>query len=113
MKVHEASSLYSEEKAKILRSVGAKIDEKDQQLDAYLASLKLQHLSLWDPDTQTPESDILPLPEELAERCAALNARPTAIQDLVDIMGKLSDTYRDVEAMLKEIDNLLTEEEQR
>lgn len=113
MKVHEASSLYSEEKAKILRSVGAKIEEKDQQLDSYLSSLKLQNLSLWDPDAQNPESDHLPLPEELAERCAALNARPNAIQDLVDIMGKLSDTYRDVEAMLKEIATILNEEEQR
>lgn len=113
MKVHEASSLYSEEKAKILRSVGTKIEEHDQQLDTYLASLKLQHLSLWDPDAQNSESELLPLPDELAERCAALNARPNAIEDLVDIMGKLSDTYRDVEAMLKEIDGLLNEEEQR
>ncbi|XP_043273287.1 tyrosine-protein phosphatase non-receptor type 23 isoform X2 [Venturia canescens] len=113
MKVHEASSLYSEEKAKILRSVGTKIEEHDQHLDTYLASLKLQHLSLWDPDAQSSESELLPLPDELAERCAALNARPNAIEDLVDIMGKLSDTYRDVEAMLKEIDGLLNEEEQR
>lgn len=111
MKVHEASSLYSEEKAKILRSVGGKIEEKDQQLNTYLASLKLEHMSLWDPDIQTTEWERLPLPDELVERCAALNAKQHVIQDLVDIMGKLSDTSQDVEKILKEIKKLLLDEE--
>lgn len=65
MKVHEASSLYSEEKAKILRSVGSKIEEKDQQLNTYLTSLKLEHISLWDPDAQMTEWERLPLPDEI------------------------------------------------
>lgn len=111
MKVHEASSLYSEEKAKILRSVGAKIEERDQQLNTYLASLRLENLSLWDPDNR--ETNPLALPDELAERCAALNAKPNAIQDLVDAMGKLADTYHDVEAMLKDIDELLAHEKKK
>ncbi|XP_012266212.2 tyrosine-protein phosphatase non-receptor type 23 isoform X2 [Athalia rosae] len=111
MKVHEASSLYSEEKAKVLRSVGAKIEERDQQLITYLASLSLDNLNLWDPDNR--DASPLVLPDELAERCAALNAKPNAIQDLVDAMGKLADTYHDVEAMLKDIDELLTHEKTR
>lgn len=111
MKVHEASSLYSEEKAKILRSIGTKIEEKDQYLNTYLTSLKLEHMNLWDPDTQTPDWECLPLPEELVERCAALNAKQSVIQDLVDIMGKLSDTSQDVERVLKEISKLLLDEE--
>ncbi|XP_063977108.1 tyrosine-protein phosphatase non-receptor type 23 isoform X3 [Diachasmimorpha longicaudata] len=111
MQVHEASSLYSEEKAKILRSVGGKIEEKDQILETYLSSLKLQHLTLWDPDIPTSSEELLTLPEELVERCAALNARPNAIKDLEDMMSKLSITYGDVETMLKDIDKLLKEEE--
>ncbi|XP_011149397.1 tyrosine-protein phosphatase non-receptor type 23 [Harpegnathos saltator] len=111
MKVHEASSLYSEEKAKILRSVGAKIEEKDQYLNTYLTSLKLEHMNFWDPDTQTSDWECLPLPEELVERCAALNAKQNVIQDLVDIMGKLSETSQDVERVLKEISKLLLDEE--
>ncbi|XP_029156737.1 tyrosine-protein phosphatase non-receptor type 23 [Nylanderia fulva] len=114
MKVHEASSLYSEEKAKILRSIGAKIEEKDQYLNTYLTSLKLEHMNLWDPDsTQGSEWECLPLPEELVERCAALNAKQHVIEDLVDIMGKLSETSQDVESVLKEISKLLLEEEQK
>ncbi|XP_070163864.1 tyrosine-protein phosphatase non-receptor type 23 [Polyergus mexicanus] len=114
MKVHEASSLYSEEKAKILRYIGAKIEEKDQYLNTYLTSLKLEHMNLWDPDsTQTSEWECLPLPEELVERCAALNAKQHVIEDLVDIMGKLSETSQDVESVLKEISKLLLDEEQK
>lgn len=114
MKVHEANSLYSEEKAKILRFIGAKIDEKDQYLNTYLTSLKLEHMNLWDPDAQTSEEwEDLPLPEELLERCAALNAKQHVIQDLLDIMGKLSETSQDVEKVLKEILKFLLEEEQK
>lgn len=114
MKVHEASSLYSEEKAKILRYIGAKIEEKDQYLNTYLTSLKLEHMNLWDLDsTQTSEWECLPLPEELVERCAALNAKQHVIEDLVDIMGKLSETSQDVESVLKEISKLLLDEEQK
>ncbi|EFN72933.1 Tyrosine-protein phosphatase non-receptor type 23 [Camponotus floridanus] len=114
MKVHEASSLYSEEKAKILRSIGAKIEEKDQYLNTYLTSLKLEHMNLWDPDsTQASEWECLPLPEELVERCAALNAKQHVIEDLIDIMGKLSETSQDVESVLKEISKLLLDEEQK
>lgn len=113
MKVHEASSLYSEEKAKILRAIGAKIEEKDQQLNNYLSSLKLEHLSLWDPDIKNVDNELLSLPDELAERCAALNAKPDAIQELVSSMAKLSDTYHDVEFMLKEIQDIFTKEQGR
>ncbi|XP_043498928.1 tyrosine-protein phosphatase non-receptor type 23 isoform X1 [Polistes fuscatus] len=111
MKVHEASSLYSEEKAKILRNVGSKIEDKDFQLNTFLSSFKLDHLDLWDPDVQASEWELLPLPEELIERCAALNAKKEIIQDLLDIMGKLTDTSQDVETVLKEIKKLLFEEE--
>ncbi|KYN01526.1 PREDICTED: tyrosine-protein phosphatase non-receptor type 23 [Cyphomyrmex costatus] len=113
MKVHEANSLYSEEKAKILRFIGAKVDEKDQYLNTYLTSLKLEHMNFWDPDTQASEWECLPLPEELLERCAALNAKQHIIQDLVDIMGKLSETSQDVEKVLNEISKFLLEEEQK
>lgn len=113
MKVHEANSLYSEEKAKILRFIGTKIDEKDQYLNTYLTSLKLEHMNLWDPDSQGSEWECLPLPEELLERCAALNAKQHVIQDLVDIMGKLSETSQDVETVLKEISKFLLDEEQK
>ncbi|KAF7990774.1 hypothetical protein HCN44_000579 [Aphidius gifuensis] len=113
MKVHEASSLYSEEKAKILRSIGSKIDENNQLLETYLSSLKLQHLQLWDPDNPLNNDEYFSLPEELVERCAVLNAKPTAIHDLEELMEKLSSTYGDVETMLNDINKLLTIEDKK
>ncbi|XP_049813399.1 tyrosine-protein phosphatase non-receptor type 23 isoform X1 [Schistocerca nitens] len=105
MKAHEASSLYSEEKAKLLRKVGTKIDEKDQELDVFMASLQLDYLKLH----SEPES----LPQELVDRCAAFSAKPDAIQNLIDSMNKLADTYQDVEAMLQDVKELLELEDKK
>lgn len=47
------------------------------------------------------------LTQDIVDRAAAMSARPTATQDLVNAMARLSNTYHDVEAMLNEIDDLL------
>ncbi|KAG8275889.1 Tyrosine-protein phosphatase non-receptor type 23 [Homalodisca vitripennis] len=99
MKAHEASSLYSEEKAKLLRKMGALMDEKDQELVAFMSSLHLDCVNAHlEPDR---------LPQDIVDRCAALSAKPDAIQNLIESMDKLSDIYHDVEAMLKEIMELI------
>jgi hypothetical protein len=41
------------------------------------------------------------------DRCAALSAKPNTIQNLVDSMSKLADTYHDVEGMLQDIKELI------
>lgn len=41
--------------------------------------------------------------QELIERCAACEAKPTIVQDLIGSMGKLTEAHRDVEYMMKEI----------
>ncbi|PNF24579.1 hypothetical protein B7P43_G03064 [Cryptotermes secundus] len=105
MKAHEASSLYSEEKAKLLRRVGGMIDEKDQELVTFMTSLQLDHLNIYSEPNR--------LPQELVDRCAALSAKPNTIQNLVDSMNKLADTYHDVEGMLQDIKELIQQEETR
>lgn len=47
------------------------------------------------------------LSQDLVDRAAAISARPSATQDLVDAMAKLSNSYHEVEAMLNEIHELL------
>lgn len=47
------------------------------------------------------------IPQELIDRAASLSAKPTAIQDLIDSMARLSNIYHDVEGNLNEIDLLL------
>ena len=44
MEAHEASSLYSEEKARLLREVGDMVEEKDAELAIFLSSLKLEEI---------------------------------------------------------------------
>ncbi|KAF7268015.1 hypothetical protein GWI33_018816 [Rhynchophorus ferrugineus] len=103
MEAHEAASLYSERKAQLLRSMGEQVEIKDQALVEFMSSMQL--------DLLTKMHQATGIPQELIDRAAALSAKPNAIQDLIDSMGKLSSIYHDVESNLNEIEALLKEEE--
>ncbi|KAG9472756.1 hypothetical protein GDO78_017459 [Eleutherodactylus coqui] len=105
MAAHEASSLYSEEKAKLLREVMAKIDAKNEVLDQFTDSLQL------DPDTVDNLDIYSHIPPSLMEKCAALSVRPDTVKSLVQSMQALSGVFTDVEASLKDIKDILDEEE--
>ncbi|XP_044266202.1 tyrosine-protein phosphatase non-receptor type 23 [Tribolium madens] len=104
MEAHEASSLYSEKKAQKLRQLGELVEAKDQALAEFMSSLQL--------DVFTQMRQATGLCQDLVDRAAALSAKPSATQDLVAAMGRLSNSYHEVESMLNEIQDLLKEEEQ-
>uniref|UniRef100_A0A8C3XE02 Tyrosine-protein phosphatase non-receptor type 23 n=1 Tax=Cyanoderma ruficeps TaxID=181631 RepID=A0A8C3XE02_9PASS len=105
MAAHEASSLYSEEKAKLLRDAMAKIEAKNEVLDQFMDSMQL------DPDTVDNLDMYSHIPPVLMEKCAALSVRPDTVRNLVQSMQVLSGVFTDVEASLKEIRDLLEEDE--
>ncbi|XP_076869425.1 tyrosine-protein phosphatase non-receptor type 23 isoform X2 [Brachyhypopomus gauderio] len=105
MAVHEASSLYSEEKAKLLREVIAKIDSKNETLEQFMDSLNL------DPDSVDNMDMYNNIPPVLMERCAALSVRPDTVKSLTQSMQVLSGVFTDVEASLREIRAVLDEDE--
>ncbi|XP_058037791.1 tyrosine-protein phosphatase non-receptor type 23 isoform X1 [Ahaetulla prasina] len=105
MAAHEASSLYSEEKAKLLRDVMAKIDTKNETLEQFMDSLQL------DPETVDNLDMYDHIPPVLMEKCAALSVRPETVKNLVQSMQVLSGVFTDVEASLKDIKDLLEEDE--
>ncbi|XP_072797272.1 tyrosine-protein phosphatase non-receptor type 23 isoform X2 [Vicugna pacos] len=105
MAAHEASSLYSEEKAKLLREMMAKIEEKNEVLDQFMDSLQL------DPETVDNLDIYSHIPPQLMEKCAALSVRPDTVRNLVQSMQVLSGVFTDVEASLKDIRDLLEEDE--
>ncbi|NWR06612.1 PTN23 phosphatase, partial [Paradoxornis webbianus] len=105
MAAHEASSLYSEEKAKLLRDVMAKIEAKNEVLDQFMDSMQL------DPETVDNLDMYEHIPPVLMEKCAALSVRPDTVRNLVQSMQVLSGVFTDVEASLKEIRDLLEEDE--
>ncbi|XP_069715230.1 tyrosine-protein phosphatase non-receptor type 23 isoform X2 [Phaenicophaeus curvirostris] len=105
MAAHEASSLYSEEKAKLLRDVMAKIEAKNEVLDQFMDSMQL------DPETVDNLDVYNHIPPILMEKCAALSVRPDTVKNLVQSMQVLSGVFTDVEASLKEIRDLLEEDE--
>ncbi|KAG5896890.1 hypothetical protein JTB14_033528 [Gonioctena quinquepunctata] len=104
MEAHEAASLYSEKKAQMLRQIGELIETKDQSLVEFMSSMQL--------DLVTKMHQATGIPQELIDRAAAISAKPTATQDLISVMGKLSNIYQEVESDLNEIEALLKEEEE-
>ncbi|NWS32268.1 PTN23 phosphatase, partial [Polioptila caerulea] len=79
MAAHEASSLYSEEKAKLLRDVMAKIEAKNEVLDQFMDSMQL------DPETVDNLDMYNHIPPVLMEKCAALSVRPDTVRNLVHV----------------------------
>ncbi|XP_055533738.1 tyrosine-protein phosphatase non-receptor type 23 isoform X2 [Wyeomyia smithii] len=107
MKAHESSSVYSEEKADLLRSVGSRVEERDLELTSFMSSLNLDSINVQNPSSFNE----VRLPQGLVDRCADLNAKPSAIPDLVQSMSNLAESCTDVEMMLKEIKHLLKQDE--
>uniref|UniRef100_A0A3B4BP87 BRO1 domain-containing protein n=1 Tax=Pygocentrus nattereri TaxID=42514 RepID=A0A3B4BP87_PYGNA len=100
---HEASSLYSEEKAKLLREVMAKIDDKSQVLEKFMDSLSCDSVDNLDMFNSVPPV--------LLEKCAALSVRSDAVKSLAQAMQALSGVYTDVGSSLEEARSALAEDE--
>ncbi|XP_062395532.1 tyrosine-protein phosphatase non-receptor type 23 isoform X2 [Sardina pilchardus] len=105
MAAHEASSLYSEEKAKLLRELVTKIDGKNETLEQFMDSVSL------DPDSIDNMDMYNTIPPVLMEKCAALSVRPDTVKSLIQSMQALSGVFTDVEASLREIRDVLEKDE--
>uniref|UniRef100_A0A3Q0RM09 Tyrosine-protein phosphatase non-receptor type 23 n=1 Tax=Amphilophus citrinellus TaxID=61819 RepID=A0A3Q0RM09_AMPCI len=105
MAAHEASSLYSEEKAKLLRDIMAKIESKNETLEQFMDSLGLEPESVDNLDMYNH------IPPVLMEKCAALSVRPDTVKSLIQSMQVLSGVFTDVESSLKEIRDVLEVDE--
>lgn len=105
MAAHEASSLYSEEKAKLLRDIMIKIDSKNETLEQFMDSLGLEPESVDNLDMYSH------IPPVLMEKCAALSVRPDTVKSLIQSMQGLSGVFTDVESSLREIRDVLEADE--
>lgn len=103
MATHEASSLYSEEKAKLLRDIVAKIEDKNQILEKFMESLS--------NDSVYKIDMFKSLPDAVLEKCAFLSVRPDTVKNLVQAMQALSSVYTDVGSSLDEVRSALEEDE--
>ncbi|CAH1788596.1 unnamed protein product, partial [Owenia fusiformis] len=106
LEAHESSSLYSEEKAKLLRRVGSEVEEKNQELGQFMSSLQVENLKSAGGE---PER----LPQTLLEKCALISVKPNAVKDLVTSMQALSGKSLDVECEIKEIEELIANEQKQ
>ncbi|CAL1535665.1 unnamed protein product [Lymnaea stagnalis] len=105
MEAHEASSVYSEEKAKLSRTVVGEIEQKNMELEQFMSSLQL------DVEQFMPKPDIIP--ENLMEKCAAMSVRTNAIKELTDSMGAVSGLATEVELSLTETQQMIDEDNEK
>ena len=87
----------------MLRTVCGQIEEANDTITVYLASLQLE-------DIPTGELD---LPQELIECCAGLSVRRNAVPQLQEAMAKLASVSSEVESSLAEIQAMLKEDEEK
>ncbi|XP_037282532.2 tyrosine-protein phosphatase non-receptor type 23 isoform X2 [Rhipicephalus microplus] len=105
MEAHEASSIYSEEKASLLRSVTSHVDRKNEELETFLSSLNLdKSMLVMDPQA---------VPQEIVQCCARLSVCPTAVSDLVLTIQGLKELYHSVDKDLAQVEQLLKEEQEK
>jgi tyrosine-protein phosphatase non-receptor type 23 len=104
MKVHELSSLYSEEKAKLSRTLISQKEEKDLQLEQFMSALQIDQLHL-------DNLDYLKLPKRLLECCAAISVRPKlAKEELPQIMKQIIDVSVQIKTQLDDVEEMLQSE---
>uniref|UniRef100_A0A914VNV6 BRO1 domain-containing protein n=1 Tax=Plectus sambesii TaxID=2011161 RepID=A0A914VNV6_9BILA len=99
--VLKSVSLYSEEKAKYMRAVNEKVDSKDQELQSYCISLKLEDISL------DQSIDDLRLPDMLLERSAAFNAQPDSFPKLLETLQRVGYCSTEADHKLEDLQNRL------
>ena len=101
MKVHELSSLYSEEKAKLSRTIISQKEEKDLQLEQFMTALQIDQLHL-------DNMDHFKLPKRLLECCAAISVRPKlAKEELPQIMKQIIDVSLQIKTQLDDMEEML------
>ncbi|XP_039256078.2 uncharacterized protein LOC120332825 [Styela clava] len=105
MEAHLAASTYSEEKAKLLRSVVEKIVEKDEVLNQYKQSIELN------PNKLINYTETSKLDQTLIEKCAQLSVDQSPITKLQQAMQDLSEVYSDLDSILDDILALAENEE--
>ncbi|KAE9419063.1 hypothetical protein Angca_005103, partial [Angiostrongylus cantonensis] len=95
--VIKAVSEYEEEKDRLKREVLERVSRKDDELNAFLVSLRIDEIDL-EVDSATPN-----FPDMLLERNAALTAQPDAIPKLLENLQKVSDLAREADTKLGEL----------
>ncbi|CAN8002770.1 unnamed protein product [Ixodes hexagonus] len=102
LEAHQASSIYSEHKARLSRTLGSHVESKDEQLESFLSSLDLEHQML----LLAPKG----VPQEVIQCCAKLCVCPTATSDLVLSIQELKELFHSVDKELEQVGQLLAAE---
>eukprot|EP00795_Rhopilema_esculentum_P013497 gene13497-4376_t len=103
MKAHESSSLYSEEKAGLLRKITSEIEEKNLYLSESLSSMHID-------DLMNPVEEVIP--ENLSQKCKELRNVSDIVSTTEDQIKELAMLSEEFEVIFNEIASVLKNEEE-
>lgn len=105
IEAHETASIYSAKKDEIMRKTRFKIDDRNQELVAYMSSLQL------DRDSLLAKSE--GIPDELIEVCAAMSVNPNSVNEVNSVLNELEEISDEVDKAIKDTKNMIEEEERK
>jgi tyrosine-protein phosphatase non-receptor type 23 len=89
MRAYEAASLYSEEQAKLMRSVVSSVDEKNEELNNFMTSLNISEVMDHCEDDATIPADIMSLHRQFQSKGTLVHNVKTKIQELVELSDRV------------------------
>jgi tyrosine-protein phosphatase non-receptor type 23 len=111
LEAYVTTSVYTEKKDKLLRDIGIKIEDKNEDLESFLSALNL-------PATSTSSSGvslrpkISPLPDELIDICAVLSLKDKFLETIEESIYSLDKKRESVQNMMKKIQKMIDDEKE-
>lgn len=109
LEAHVTTSVYSDKKDKLLRDIGLKIEEKNEDLESFLSALNLPMTST-SVTTVSLRPKISPLPDELIDICAVLSLKEQFLEKIQEKVFSLDKKSGHVDSLVKNIQRLIDEE---
>ena len=106
IEAHETASIYSAKKDEIMRNMRIKIEDKNQELAAFMSSLQLDRDTLLSSKNEG-------IPDELIEVCAAMSVNPKSVDEVNDILNELEEISDEVDKAIKDTKHMFEEEERK
>jgi tyrosine-protein phosphatase non-receptor type 23 len=109
MRAHEVASIFSEEKAKLMRSIMSSVEEKDEELQQYMRSLNATEVEKIHEDSPTIPDNVLRLHQSLQGRVEEVRRLHASCQELMSMSRSVEEDF----AAIRETKRTEEEEEEK
>ncbi|XP_019849415.1 PREDICTED: tyrosine-protein phosphatase non-receptor type 23-like isoform X1 [Amphimedon queenslandica] len=98
MRAYEAASIYSEEQAKIMRSINSSVEQKNEELSTFMTSLNISELTI-PTDTPSLPSDLMTLHRQFQSKGSLIRETESKIKELMSLSERVEQQLSEVAQM--------------